>query len=104
MAAGHLPRPGTKYGPCADVQCGHTDCAATRTQAASLCVICKQPIGYETDFYDTRTPEQRNALANEGLSHAVCLEDQVDDERAAQRRAAAEIRDGWDAHVARGGD
>lgn len=65
MAAGSLPAPGTRYGPC-EPDCHHTDCALTRQMAAEACIYCGAPIGYETPFY--RDEERRPA-------HAVCLED-----------------------------
>jgi len=71
MAAGILPKPGTKVGPCAK-SCKHIDCAETRTMAARVCPICEKPIGYDTRFYQHGTLEE--------LTHAVCLEDEVDRE------------------------
>lgn len=50
MAAGMLPKPGTKCGPCSE-PCQHTDCAATRKQSAELCSWCDEPIGYGTRFF-----------------------------------------------------
>ena len=46
MAAAAIPGPGTEYGPCKG-GCGHTDCAASRAQAAVKCVKCEKKIGYE---------------------------------------------------------
>jgi hypothetical protein len=63
MAAGQLSRPGTAYGPCAD-PCQHTDCAATRRMADSLCRLCRTAIGYETWFYQEESG---------GYVHATCL-------------------------------
>jgi hypothetical protein len=63
MAAGTLPRPGTEYGPCED-DCEHTDCEATKTQAANECPLCHIQIGYGIRFY------QRD----DGLVHARCVE------------------------------
>lgn len=71
MAAGTWPRPGTKYGPCAE-PCEHIDCAATRRDAESLCRLCSQPIGYEVRFY--RDPEAGAMLT---YVHAACLEAQL---------------------------
>ena len=65
MAAGALPKPGTKYGPCKG-QCEHTDCAATRRMAATACGVCGEPIDYDRAFYDT----------DRGLEHAYCTEAQ----------------------------
>lgn len=65
MAAGTLPRPGTRLGPCVDC-CVHTDCAETLRMADSLCVLCGKKIGYETRFYCV--PNART------LVHAACHE------------------------------
>lgn len=74
MAAGSLPKPGTKYGPCKS-DCEHRDCAETRHMAAENCGICDTPIGYDVRFYDERGRDGRN------LVHAVCLEDEVEQQR-----------------------
>lgn len=66
MAAGSLPAPGTKYGPCVPT-CTHKDCAGTRAQSEMLCRFCAEPIGYERAFYREDT----------GLVHAVCLETEI---------------------------
>lgn len=50
MAASELPRPGSKYGPCAK-RCAHTDCAATRAMADRNCTGCGQKIGYDQRFF-----------------------------------------------------
>lgn len=65
MAAGRLPAPGTELGPCVP-SCGHTDCAETRTMAATSCFLCGKPIGYETSLY--QEPDKR-------LVHAACMEE-----------------------------
>lgn len=72
MAAGTLPRPGTKYGPCRPT-CAHTDCAATRNLAQMKCRICGKRIGYNVRLYQEDNWQQ--------LVHAVCLEEQIDAER-----------------------
>lgn len=66
MAAGTLPVPGSQYGPCLEV-CEHRDCAQTRQMAATLCVDCSQPIGYDRAFYQ-RSDDWRF------LVHAYCAE------------------------------
>ena len=66
MAAGSIPAPGTRLGPCLD-PCGHTDCAASRQMAQALCGLCRQAIGYETNFFMQDRPE-----------HARCVYDQQD--------------------------
>lgn len=63
MAAGTLPKPGTKYGPCAK-PCQHRDCAATRADAERICHWCEKPIGYDTAHYRT----------DRGPTHALCEE------------------------------
>lgn len=50
MGWGMIAAPGTEVGPCKE-KCQHTDCAATREMAESLCIHCKKPIGYETKMY-----------------------------------------------------
>lgn len=64
MAAGRLPKIGTKLGPC-EGACQHPDCAETRRMAADACGICGKPIGYDTRFYDRKL---------NGLAHAECVE------------------------------
>lgn len=76
MAAGTLPAPGTRYGPCKG-DCRHTDCAATRAEAASICRICGSAIGYERRYY-----KDPDAAAVGPLVHAACLEDQIERQRA----------------------
>jgi len=61
MGWGMLSEPGTQYGPCKE-SCEHTDCAATRKDAATKCTICGETIGYGTKFYYT----------DEGAEHALC--------------------------------
>jgi hypothetical protein len=53
MAAISIPAPGTEYGPCKEA-CKHIDCEANRSDAAALCSLCKDPIGFETPFYVDR--------------------------------------------------
>ena len=70
MAASILPLPGSKHGPC-DVTCQHKDCAATRLMAEKVCGFCKQPIGFDVEFYTD--PDNR-----EELVHAECFEDSLE--------------------------
>ena len=56
MEAIFLSPPGTEYGPCT-LPCEHRDCAETRREAASLCGLCGQPIGYDRRFYKGITSE-----------------------------------------------
>ena len=75
MAAGVLPKPGSKYGPC-EGDCQHIDCAETRRMAAQTCFFCSEAIGYDKRFYVD--PDRR-----EGLVHAICLEYKEASDRAA---------------------
>lgn len=50
MAAGILPAPGTKVGPCRG-KCGHVDCNETRERAASKCLYCGEPVGFRIRCY-----------------------------------------------------
>jgi hypothetical protein len=75
MAAGALPKPGTKYGPCKDA-CGHRDCAAIRENVAAVCSFCDKPIGYDTRFYQGEPGQSK-------WVHADCLERAIEAERAA---------------------
>jgi hypothetical protein len=73
MAAGILPSPGTKLGPCGG-DCGHRDCDETRFIAACVCRFCQHAVGFETRFYldpdaAPATPDDRRWV------HAMCLED-----------------------------
>lgn len=68
MAAGTLPKPGTKFGPCVG-ECVHRDCAATRAQASAIRAHCDTAIGYETRFYEVFRDEREFDLA-----HASCVE------------------------------
>lgn len=85
MAAGSLPKPSTSkkgLGPCAP-NChrwtlrwatskviaegeSHKDCESLRQQAASLCSLCSQQIGFDARFYADS--------ADGTLTHAACLE------------------------------
>lgn len=76
MAAISLPKPGTKYGPCAE-PCQHIDCAQTRAMVAAACFICGKPIGYDTRFYGS--PHEQGQ--GENYVHAVCYEEQIEQER-----------------------
>jgi hypothetical protein len=69
MAAGILPKPGSKVGPC-KTQCKHRDCQQTKAEAAAACRFCGKPIGYGVGFY-------RSRLSGE-LAHAFCFEEAVE--------------------------
>lgn len=68
MAAGILPKPGTKVGPCRG-RCQHRDCAQTRADAASPCRFCQKAIGYGARYVRARF--------DGSLAHEACLEDAV---------------------------
>ena len=70
MAAGVLQRPGSRYGPC-ESECSHRDCALTRRMAAFACVLCDEPIGYNSRFYNLGGAPNDGA---EELVHAACAE------------------------------
>jgi hypothetical protein len=69
MAAGILPKPGTKHGPC-KAKCGHVDCGQTKTDAVTQCRFCLKPIGYSTRYVRARF--------DGCLAHEVCLEEAVE--------------------------
>jgi len=77
MAAGILPLPGTKIGPCKE-ECKHKDCAHTRQIAESICPECQKAIGYETRFYNLRKGELVSNSDFEGYAHADCVEEQYE--------------------------
>lgn len=83
MAAGTLPAPGTKLGPCID-PCTHADCACTRAMAAATCDPCREPIGYETRFYQVGRSPARDTQGDpvswaHTLEHALCREQAIND-------------------------
>jgi hypothetical protein len=72
MAAGSIPKPGSKYGPCMSA-CRHCDCKQYRKDAATICPLCKKPIGYDTSFYDDRGSISIDDFLR-ALVHAECSE------------------------------
>jgi len=72
MAAGRLPFPGTKYGPCS-TPCNHKDCKETERMSEQVCKYCSKPIGYEVRFYQ---------MEDKNLVHAVCYEEALEKEKA----------------------
>ena len=62
-----LAAPGTDAGPCKE-ECKHLDCAAVKKRAGTPCVICGEPIGYETKMYFLSTVSENP----EKMSHALC--------------------------------
>lgn len=69
MAAGILPAPGTKVGPC-KAKCSHRDCAQTKADAAATCRFCQKSIGYGVGFFRARL--------SGALAHAFCVEEAVE--------------------------
>ena len=69
MASATLPKPGTKYGPCAK-GCKHRDCAETRATATANCRFCVRPIGYDKPYVRARL--------SGAYAHETCLENAVD--------------------------
>lgn len=69
MAAGVLPKPGSKLGPCKKA-CEHRDCAETKRDAAALCRFCQKAIGYGESFIRARLTGV--------LAHAWCADEAVE--------------------------
>ena len=69
MAAGRLPKPGSKYGPCVRA-CKHIDCRETRNTAATACRFCDRPIGYDTAYIRARL--------SSSLAHEACMYEALD--------------------------
>jgi hypothetical protein len=67
MAAGILPKPGSKVGPCVKA-CKHLDCAETRARATSKCIYCRKPVGFDVRIYQH----------GDYTVHARCHEDAAD--------------------------
>ncbi len=68
-----LSEPGTQYGPCAE-PCLHTDCAASRVQAATVCPHCNERLGYDVAI--TTSPYEKGKMA-----HLSCIEEFVESEK-----------------------
>jgi len=79
MAYGILPSPGTELGPC-EGECQHTDCAATRRDAAEVCQFCGEPIGYENKFTRARvvTDLEHDSWS---YSHFICELEAIENSR-----------------------
>lgn len=73
MAAGAIPRIGSRLGPCFD-PCQHRDCAAARDTATAVCSLCATAIGYETAYY-------RGEEGQSPWVHAICLETLIEQQR-----------------------
>ena len=68
-----IPEPGSEFGPCLDEKCGHTDCAASREQAAAKCRVCGEPIGYNRGFYG---PDETGRAI-----HFACIDEELKSNR-----------------------
>ena len=77
MAAISVSAPGTEYGPCPE-PCNHTDCAYSRKTAATACIHCGKPIGYEIRFF-TEGPSNKG----EKLIHLVCYVERMEAQNTA---------------------
>jgi hypothetical protein len=69
MAAGVLPKPGSKIGPCVKL-CKHNDCNRTKTDSQMPCRFCGKEIGYGVRFVRARFTGD--------LAHEVCIEAAVE--------------------------
>jgi hypothetical protein len=67
-----LSKPGTEYGPCKKLNCGHKDCAATRAEAVTPCRWCGKEIGYETKFYIESFYTDDGKLCGRAYEHFLC--------------------------------
>ena len=47
-----VPEPGRPDGPCLNRKCGHVYCTMLRCYAEQCCVLCNQPVGFETSFFE----------------------------------------------------
>lgn len=79
MAAGSIAPPGTEYGPCVE-PCKHIDCAATRKQAATPCVTCGEPLGYDVNFFRNHDDFRVKPGDEPEYEHAMCTYKRLDAE------------------------
>jgi hypothetical protein len=71
MAASILPKPGTKFGPCARSRhCAHRDCKETYAMAETPCRLCGSLIGYGVRFIRARL--------SGALAHELCVEHAIE--------------------------
>lgn len=73
MAASAIDKPGTKYGPCKDETCTHSDCEASRKVAACICRLCDKPIGYGKRCYDEWYEQPEGSPRYGFFIHEMCL-------------------------------
>ena len=66
-----LSKPGTECGPCVG-KCKHKDCAENRSMAATPCVYCDKPIGYDTKYYSDTTYDDDGKLTARIYYHFIC--------------------------------
>jgi hypothetical protein len=69
-APGHRP-PGQGRRPLPRQHCGGDVCERWRAQAAALCSICGEPIGFDVMF-TVDEPPTKSDFAPEVLTHALC--------------------------------
>jgi hypothetical protein len=84
MAAGRLPKPGTKHGPC-EGACKHLDCAEVKREAELICRLCKDPIGFERGFFRmfSRGPLGELIEGRDERVHSSCAYDESESKRNA---------------------
>ncbi len=83
MAATSIAAPGTEFGPCLDVYCGHPGCNANRAAATCICRICNDPVGYDVRMYDEwrDQPNANGTNRHDFFIHALCYELKVEEKR-----------------------
>jgi len=70
MPVMNLAPPGAQYGPC-NTDCPHPRCKRSRKIADSICRLCTEEIGYETDYV-----QDRKRPAGEHV-HADCRKKEI---------------------------
>ncbi len=75
MASVALAKPGTEFGPCVDLACGHSDCESSRNTAKEVCHLCNDVIGYDRLYYQNEFGD---------CEHATCAERLINAERTAR--------------------
>jgi hypothetical protein len=72
MVSIYIVRPGCKYGGAA-ARCEHVICRGARADAAALCRICGEPIGFYRRFY---------VESGAARVHENCAEDEKEERRS----------------------
>lgn len=89
MAAGILPNPGSPW--LCKGHCNHKSCNQIRRDAASLCVICGNSIGFDRPFYRDTTPEGYETGSS---VHARCQTELIERQAKARlEKSLAAVRD-----------